>query len=884
MVTNGGSRAGEDAFFADLRRLGELYRTRLARHLTLRPLARSAGVGSPTTIREWLHGSRFPQQADTFIAAVVELRDTAQRAGIEMSREEQLLLDPVSWRDRHHEVARLRAKAIGTGVQRERAVAALADHDAAARLGSLTDKPRPLANWHPQQLGVHPAIPGASEASPGTSGQSFVLPSYVEREHDQRLRARLDTVAAGKDAVLVVVRGESCTGKTRTAYEAVRTCLSDWQLVFPKDTDSLLSVLAADALAPRTVLWLNEAQGFLSGHSGEAAAVALRRQLERRGPVVIIATLWPEHHRTLTRLDDNGKDPHKQARALLAQADLFHVPNAFHGSALKSVHALDDSSLLVAVRTSRDAAITQTLAAGPQLVDHYEQGDGPPDCYGKAVITAAMDARRLGHTSPLSARFLEAAAPGYLTEAQRAAAPPDWFSRALAYARTKIMGVAAPLHDVASPSGMGAIPDVYRLADYLDHHARNVRRFIFPPALFWEAAKRYSASAADLHELAGSAESRSRLHMAYTLFREAAEGGHSASWAQLAYFCQDRGPLVDAENLAWKAWDVGYRDPLLNLVLLHKEADNHAEAERLARAAAETGHPTALLALAQLPEYLESSEESEQLALAAADLGDAEALTFCGRIRMLAGDSEAADRLFGRALAAGDVSAAFELMRMREKAGDIAGAERAARQAVDMGDYFVLAALASLLSEAPSPEVGKRLAREAVDLVGSKFTGMWDAPWTTYQGRWLGLSVLAGLAEKEGRGGWEEIYRQAMAEGDLQAIRQVADHRRSLGDGAEAERLYRRAADLGHSRALISLIRMQLDAGQTESAGELCRAAVDAGYSSAIGALADIWERRDGQERGEQLYTLGLELDGSMAAEWAPDPAVSSHLQPSGET
>ncbi|MEU2060362.1 hypothetical protein [Streptomyces sp. NPDC013455] len=35
-----------------------------------------------------------------------------------------------------------------------------------------------------------------------------------------------------------------------------------------------------------------------------------------------------------------------------------------------------------------------------------------------------MDARRLGHTSPAAA-LLEAAAPGYLTERQRADADPD---------------------------------------------------------------------------------------------------------------------------------------------------------------------------------------------------------------------------------------------------------------------------------------------------------------------------------------------------------------------------------------------------------------------------------------------------------------------------
>ncbi|MFF4796742.1 hypothetical protein ACFY2M_45845 [Streptomyces sp. NPDC001276] len=47
------------------------------------------------------------------------------------------------------------------------------------------------------------------------------------------------------------MRGESCTGKTRTAVEALKAAPDDFQLLFPTDTHSLL---AADALASRTVL------------------------------------------------------------------------------------------------------------------------------------------------------------------------------------------------------------------------------------------------------------------------------------------------------------------------------------------------------------------------------------------------------------------------------------------------------------------------------------------------------------------------------------------------------------------------------------------------------------------------------------------------------
>jgi len=133
------------------------------------------------------------------------------------------------------------------------------------------DRPRPIREWTARQLGVHPAIHGANAADDGV----FVFSDYIERDHDRQLRDKLYKAASADQAMLVLVRGESCTGKTRTAFEAVRACLTDWQLVFPKNANRLLALFDADALAPRTVLWLNEAQNFLIGAGAEEVAAAL---------------------------------------------------------------------------------------------------------------------------------------------------------------------------------------------------------------------------------------------------------------------------------------------------------------------------------------------------------------------------------------------------------------------------------------------------------------------------------------------------------------------------------------------------------------------------------------------------------------------------------
>ncbi|MFC8104216.1 tetratricopeptide repeat protein [Streptomyces sp. NPDC057363] len=468
------------------------------------------------------------------------------------------------------------------------------------------------------------------------------------------------------------MRGESCTGKTRTAFEAIRACLKDWQLVFPKNTGRLLGLLDADALAPRTVLWLNEAQNFLTGTDAEEAAAALHSRLEQPGPVVILGTLWPEYHRTLTATPEPGKDAHPNARALLNQVKPVDVPTSFTTTALGNSLVHSDRSLATAVSTSTGGRITQTLAAGPQLVDHYQQATSHSP-YGHAIITTAMDARRLGHTSPLPAALLKAAAPGYLTERQRAAANPDtWFAHALGYARENVKGVVAALEPVADPEGMGALPDIYRLSDYLDYHSRTIRRYAFPPDSFWTAARDHAAGTADLEALAEAADQRGHYRIAADLYQRAADAGGT-------------GALVE---LAWRRGRAGDFDG----------------AGQLYQRAIDTGDTGALTELAQLRQRAGDLDGAERLAQRAADAGDTGPLVELAWRRGEAGDLDGAERLAQQAADAGNINALVRLAWRREEAGDLDGAERLAQRAADIGGREALIRLARLRKRAGTPK------------------------------------------------------------------------------------------------------------------------------------------------------------------------------------
>ncbi|MFG3285281.1 hypothetical protein [Streptomyces sp. NPDC048111] len=369
----------------------------------------------------------------------------------------------------------------------------------------LPETSKATADWSAQLLGVHPAAPSPGQRLPAPG---FVLPAYVPRPHDTEIRRRLQRIADGSQFEFLVVRGSSCTGKTRTAYEAVRAVVPHWRLIHPKTAEAVVALVDAQTVSSQTVLWLDDAHHLFNEPAGESAAAALRHLLERPGPGLLIATMWPQHYDALVTPEPSGNDLHPQTRELLRPFSAIDVPNRFHGRPLEELNDLaqHDSALRAALETvSEPGAVAQTLAAGPDLLDRWEHARCP---YGRAVLTAAIDARRLGMRTPLTKAFLHDAAPGYLTDHQRAAAPADWFERATQYCEQPIKGVASALQPVALPTGMGATPGVYTLADYLEQHAGEKQADQPLPTTFWEAAEHHVTDGADLTWLARHAWSR----------------------------------------------------------------------------------------------------------------------------------------------------------------------------------------------------------------------------------------------------------------------------------------------------------------------------------------------------------------------------------------
>ena len=315
------------------------------------------------------------------------------------------------------------------------------------------------------------------------------------------------------------------------------------------------------------MVWLNEAQRYLGSADGigERVAAGLRELLRdtARGPIVVLATMWPQYWHQLTIRPPARDDPHAQARELLAGHDI-PVPAAFTLVELERLDKADDPRLAQAAAGSRDGQVIQYLAGAPELLAVYRNAPAA----AKALIHAAMDARRLGMRPALSLTFLEAAAPGYLSDCDWELLPDDWLEQALTITAAPCKGVRGPLTPVRPRLAPDAATcdsgPAWQLAEYLDQAGRDDRRSQIPPPSFWTAAAA-TAHPGDLAALGFAAQLRGLYRDAAQLLKLAIAGGDSGPAADLidnlgSSHPGDQGPaewlaghltVTDPGHVAW---------------------------------------------------------------------------------------------------------------------------------------------------------------------------------------------------------------------------------------------------------------------------------------------------------------------------------------------
>lgn len=422
---------------------------------------------------------------------------------------------------------------------------------------------RLVNRWDPVELGVHQVIGGGP------------MPTYIRRPHDERLQAVLDPAITASR--LIIVRGSASTGKTRAAYEAVASRLSDWQLDYPMNATALAERLEA-GIPPRTVLWLGELRQYADDDGGPAVLGRLADLIAGEGHVVI-STVWPEHWNTYAaaaRTGPGSADPTGTTGKLLerlpelarrdpasidpARGGVIDIPDCFTAADVDAAVCGGDPLLVAAVTTAtnagQDGQVTQYLAGVPDLLRRYAGPGGDP--YGQAIIVAAMDAARLGHLSPLPAALLHDAAVGYLTGAQRTSAIETWRDTSVAWATAKLNGAVQALQPIPPATGTGVIG--YPAADYLDQHGRHVRHDQLGPSALWDALAVGTASVRDLTRLAQAARDRGLYRHAAALWTAAASQGSADAARDLIIHLQQVGPSESARAASWAASRVSLGD------------------------------------------------------------------------------------------------------------------------------------------------------------------------------------------------------------------------------------------------------------------------------------------------------------------------------------
>ena len=855
-------------FFTLLEELRVLRAGPLAGDPSDRALARASGV-SPTTTGDWLQGRRFPQDIGKVLVMVRMLRASAARRGIASGPAG--LLDEDRWRAAYQQEAQQRARVVADAVEQAQAVWALAGPRLHVREADL------------RLLGVHEAI-----SVPGVPDE--VPPEYVPRDVDAaEFGVQAKVRAASERGGFVLLVGGSSVGKTRTAAEAVKALLPDWWLIHPGGPAKVGAL--AQAPPRRMVVWLDELQRYLDGEHGLTGDL-VRALLNAPYPAVIIGTLWPDRYTAYTTVPSpGGADPHAREREVLDMAAVVRIAPEFSPAEQDRARAASacDPRLRVALGTA-GYGLTQTLAAAPQLVARWEDARTASP-YVWAMLTAALDAARLGARAPLSSDFLRAAAPGYCTSQQQAEAPGNWFEQALAYTT----GTTGKLHGGAtalSPAGagMGQVAG-YTAADYLIQYANRERRYARVPASTWDAILSHLRDSADTARFADSARGRLLYRYAIPLYRHAADAGDREAAGRLADLLARRG---DLDGLRARA-DAGDREAAGRLAdllakrgdldgaaqVLHARADGGAQADADAQAAA--------LRLADLLAERADLDGAAQVLRARADGGDgfaawrlADLLAERGdldglRARANVGDEHAAEHLARLLAERGDLDGAAQVLRARADAGDLTAKWRLADLLARRGDLDGLRARADAGDLTAKWRLADLLAKQG-DLDGLRAradAGDGDAPWRLAH-LLAKQGDLDGLRARADAGDQAAILRLAdllAKRGDLDGAAQVLRARADAGDREAAGRL----ADLLAERGDLDGLRARAHAGDREAAGRLAdllakrgdldglHARANAGDGFAAGPLADLLMKQGRGEEAERLRQFGLNTDESIA-------------------
>ncbi|MEU7607741.1 hypothetical protein [Micromonospora sp. NPDC049204] len=452
------------------------------------------------------------------------------------------------------------------------------------------------------------------------------LPLFVPREKfDIVCRALINSA---KDGGFLLLVGNSSVGKTRLLYEASRKTLPDFSLLAPDlgDGELVNRIANADFKLPPIIIWLDEFQRFLEGpyltpgHTTITAA-AIRKLLEAPSPVVIVATLWPEYANQLrsTEFDvthglhrpryPSALDILDDRRLTEISLDSFTPEERWEAARL----APADPRLMLALENA-DYNLTEVLSGALEIVRRYERGTKEQ----RAIVDAAVDARRLGIQGPLDSALLLGASRAYLTGYY----PDDsWFQSNLdeltSTDRPQDRGTA-PVIVITSSDRRTVLG--YSVTDFLLQRLSKMRTSHTVPNLAWAALTARTVSPHDQLRLADTAYEKGMAHHAESLYRKLVEAD-SDNWQAARRLSFVLVALGHIDELSMRA-DNGDTIAAEALVGLLVSTNRIGDALEKLRLYAQTGETQALQRLAAFLELGRKEHEAIEVLRKLTSRGD----------------------------------------------------------------------------------------------------------------------------------------------------------------------------------------------------------------------------------------------------------------------
>ncbi|MEI5134048.1 hypothetical protein RB199_20040 [Streptomyces libani] len=287
-----------------------------------------------------------------------------------------------------------------------------------------------------RDLGVHP---------PMQLDEWVGMTPYIRRSVDDDLDTLINEVGG-----LVVLEGNSASGKTRTAYEVLARSAErggERAVVVPKDGISLRALISAGFKLENTVVWLDDLEKFIGADGLDEGLI----RLFGTSGVLFLATLRSaaKHAMASATAGGLGRSLSAISKAVMAGATSVRVDRSLNEREIRSVNRQRaDLRISMALEKARHAGLAEFIAAGPATLERWRDGQDGANEVGAALVSAAVDFRRAGYFSPIPQEWIEAACSVYLDPRTRQRMSQAHFDTAFLWATEILHGASSCLEVV----------------------------------------------------------------------------------------------------------------------------------------------------------------------------------------------------------------------------------------------------------------------------------------------------------------------------------------------------------------------------------------------------------------------------------------------------